>query len=630
MILTLFLQVAFAVTITYTPPKCKINNCNCQCLILKKIAESLEGYSMKLTYLTNDQPPDEKQKKMLDLFDEGNKVIQGDINLVLDAEYSNFAWTPGLNPCIGIVIDGTTLGIASYDSVKKSQHFATLDHNDGGNTDLLTCYEILLESQNGNIENKSNKEQIILNIDNSVGYDLVLMSEDDVKQKIEAGKLHVKLEDGKISYKASDMDKIWTIAPEDLPNDAKMPTYNAIENIERIKNSILCVTSKRGHTYSVIKYEVSNYKGEITSEILFPNQISRKHVEQDLAELSRSNTPNSKNFKDVNKEIITRILIKHNLIDKAYQTIVKKVISLTMLNLCLEMRYKENTCSEITINNIFVVRNTSNIHDNNNILATALNIYLQKNMLPKIVSDMNSKKTKFLLKIHDKYDFEMREQDENATIRTGNPFDRSNPTPLNIDVDSTDVAILLKDGVLHVLSYHGRDSIFTSTSQLPPVESIDIQLFTNPTNTVPQNVSPSENCSYTEKTSEYPANLDNILQNTQGKFTPTYTNSPLSTDKSSKTKTRGETSVNTNDNLDLYKMHTKKKNEQTTTKNKVKKTTKVKKKRPLSSDESDTSDNNSESSTTPNKKMILTEKPLSVEQQNKNKKFKKSNNDNNT
>ncbi len=81
-------------------------------------------------------------------------------------------------------------------------------------------------------------------------FDLVLMSELKLQEKLEKGKLYIKLEGGIIKYKVldgSNTEQSGEIKTIDMPSGVAFPTSNDLGQFSQIKKDILKITSKRVH-----------------------------------------------------------------------------------------------------------------------------------------------------------------------------------------------------------------------------------------------------------------------------------------------------------------------------------------------------------------------------------------------
>lgn len=115
-------------------------------------------------------------------------------------------------------------------------------------------------------------------LENLKGYDLALMSELQLKQKLVKGKLYIKFEDGIIKYTVlddSNIERSGEIKTIDMPIGVAFPTSDDLSQFSQIKEEILKVTSNRGHTHlkDKIKFkqkEKTNDKGEKIGNELEP------------------------------------------------------------------------------------------------------------------------------------------------------------------------------------------------------------------------------------------------------------------------------------------------------------------------------------------------------------------------
>lgn len=468
--------------------------------------------------------PGDQDQACLKYSAEFNKVQQGQTNFIpYNANTSHnedcFLWTSGLNPCIGIVIEGT------IDSIKEgknsSEMFAILDHNDGEPTDLFRYYTPIITSN----------KQALTNA-----------------------------------------------------------TINNDEIISRRENITIDITNDG------IKFKIDNKDGTFPFEKLLDNISKEKRdtVKQEIKKLTTS-IHNKKfkvnDFSSIIKEIIIKILARTKLLGRLYERITRDVLY-NQLNNMITNYGKTTEPPELHIKQIAVFRCTSKTDDNNSTLAAALKSHLEKDMLSKVLLDINSDQSKFSADLKDQYQLDIFELPE---IISGKQ------TSINI-------AAYGAKNTLRVLYSNSLCPMFQPT---PPTSPETFE-------------SPNE---YTKKNTQekFPANnvkieslltnkevitneSDNIVDNMQKPYTTTNTNFSLLTNDSLEIKKHDETLIANSYNKKL--VQTKKKN-------------KTKKRSLSSNSESDTSDNNSKSNTTPKEKMIITEKPLSVEQKNKNKKFKK-------
>ncbi len=131
-------------------------------------------------------------------------------------------------------------------------------------------------------------------------FDLVLMSELKLQEKLEKGKLYIKLEGGIIKYKVldgSNTEQSGEIKTIDMPSGVAFPTSNDLGQFSQIKKGILKVTSKRDH---------------------IPTNGTIYHIDLDLFNLTFNDVFEvACNYKKILSSIITSYSYLQTFLDKA-------------------------------------------------------------------------------------------------------------------------------------------------------------------------------------------------------------------------------------------------------------------------------------------------------------------------